>query len=234
MSIQPVGDHKLKKYYDTKNTHPNIHKIQYHLTDWEAGKSLYFEGDDADFIFEIVKGVSRLSKVSPEGKRKILTFGFKGHILGKTNSLKYSHDCCAITALKVRVYRKTTFNNLVENDSEFCRYFFEKSIAEIDLMYDHFMMINHKSAYEKIASFLCELMKYASEKNGNMVRLSLPMKRTDIADFLGLTIETVSRNLSRLKEEGIIELSKCKLIDILEPRKLRKVACLITKSGLSI
>ena len=97
-------------------------------------------------------------------------------------------------------------------------------MTEVDQMHERFMMLSHKSASAKVASFLCELMQHAGVRNGRFVRLSLPVQRADIADFLGLTIETVSRNLTHFKERKIIDISKARIINILQPKTLQKIA----------
>lgn len=190
----------------------------------EEGKSLFFDGDRADFIFEIIEGISRASKLTSDGRRQVIYFGYRGTIIGMDRNRKYHYNCDAVTDLKVRIYEKAAFYQMVESNPQFCEHLLNRSVAAIDYMQEHFVMLGRKSASEKLAFFLCELMERNGEKMGQTVRLSVPMKRTDIADFLCLTLETVNRNLPFLRKNKIIQFSKSRVIDVLQPNKLKMLA----------
>ncbi|MEO1066278.1 MAG: helix-turn-helix domain-containing protein [Pseudomonadota bacterium] len=193
---------------------------------WEirTGKSLFHEGDVADYIYEIVSGVARSSKVLADGRRQILFFGYPGTIMGVSDGASHDFDCTAITPLKVHAYNKTVFRDLMTEDGAFCRRFMDLTASEMRRMHEHFITLGRKSASEKLASFLCALMDQHGVKAGAFTRVPLPMKQTDIADFLGLTVETVSRVMSGFKRDSTIAKQSPKTIDVLDERRLRAVA----------
>lgn len=192
--------------------------------DVKKGGNIFFNGDEYAFVFQILDGVVRTSKTLPDGSRVILSFSYPGDIVGLSDKPTHCSDCDAITNATLRIYTKATFYNLVQNDPDFCRLFLKFTTKEISRMQDHFVMISKKSAPERLALFLCDTMERERITAGDPIKLSLPMKRSDIADFLGLTMETVCRQLSRLRREGAIEFAKSKLITVLQPKKLKAIA----------
>ena len=177
-----------------------------HVNTIHAGHHLFCEGDDADFVYKIIEGVVRTSKVLMDGRRQVMTFGYPGDIVGLSHDTLYHSDCDAISEVKVRVYRKNTFNASFNNEPDFCNQMLKHAATEVNNMQEHFMMLGRKSALEKVASFLVVLLDRVGEKRDCTTCFDLPMSRSDIADFLGLTIETVSRTLTKLRKDGVIDL----------------------------
>ena len=109
-------------------------------------------------------------------------------------------------------------------DPEIHRTLLKAALREIAAMQDHFMMLGRKSAVEKVTSFLAVLARRAGETNGTVTQFRLPMGRADIADFLGLTIETVSRAFTQLRKEGVIALNGVHTVRVLRPDALAAIA----------
>lgn len=186
-----------------------------------SGDGLFFEGDDADYIYEVLEGVVRSSKVLMDGRRQVLNFCYAGEIIGLSHDRLYHCDCDAINQVKVRIHHKSAFMHETANNAKFKARLLQKAAEEINNMQEHFIMLGRKTALEKLASFLLAIMDHSkNHKNA----FDLPMSRSDIADFLGMTIETVSRNLTKLRTMGVINLETAQKIIITKPSQLRALA----------
>ena len=189
-----------------------------------AGTLLFCEGDESLQVYEIIEGVVRSSKMLCDGRRQIVAFGYPGDILGISHDCRYHSDCEAISDVKVRVHRKNACNSKVQDEPEFCNLLLKHTASEMNNMQEHFMMLGRKSALEKVSSFLTVLLDRVGEAREEGTAFSLPMSRSDIADFLGLTIETVSRTLTKLRKDGIIDLPNPHHVAVLKPGTLRACA----------
>lgn len=195
-----------------------------HITQLSGGQALFREGDEADYIYEILDGVVRSSKLLCDGRRQVVSFGYPGDIVGLSHDRLYHSDCEAISKVRLRVHHRNAFNASFRSEPEFGNTLLRFAAAEMNNMQDHFIMLGRKSATEKVASFLVTLLDRVGETRGGKSYFSLPMSRSDIADFLGLTIETVSRTLTKLRVEGVIALPKKHRVCVCEPKRLRQLA----------
>lgn len=195
-----------------------------HSSTVRTGHRLFCEGDDADYIFEIVEGVVRTSKLLFDGRRLVISFGYPGDIVGFSHDNFFHSDCEAISSVRLRVHHKNAHSASFKSKSGFSSRLLRLAAAEINNMQEHFIMLGRKSATEKVASFLVTLLERTGEKAGGLSCFDLPMCRSDIADFLGLSHETVSRVLARLRKDGIIDLPKMYRVRVHKPLTLRKIA----------
>ncbi|MDF1774494.1 MAG: helix-turn-helix domain-containing protein [Rhizobiaceae bacterium] len=195
-----------------------------HISHVPAGHRLFCDGDDADYIYEIMEGVVRTSKLLSDGRRQVLSFGYPGDIAGLSHDHFYHSDCEALSGVTLRLHHKNAFNVSFENEPDFNNELLKYAAAEVNNMQEHFIMLGRKSATEKVASFLITLMDRVGQKNDCNTCFELPMCRSDIADFLGLTIETISRTLTKLRAEGVIELPKKQQVLVCKPSALRALA----------
>ena len=191
---------------------------------FDIGENLFFEGDDANYIYEVIKGVVRSSKVLMDGRRQVLNFCYPGELIGVSHDHRYHYDCDAVSPVKVRVHRKNASMDEIIADPEFCLRLLRNTAAEVNSMQEHFMMLGRKSAMEKTASFLVAVMDRQKFFGESGLYIELPMSRADIADFLGVTIETVSRNLTKLRKIGVINLPRTSIVQIFKPAELRRLA----------
>lgn len=166
---------------------------------------MFREGDEANHVYEVKSGVLRLTRVLENGRRQVIAFGLPGDIIGFPNGELHHTDCDVIATAEVVVHRRHALET-GEGDIETHQRLLHAALREITAMQDHFMMLARKSALEKVASFLIALSRRTGTPVGNFTMFSLPMSRADIADFLGLTIETVSRTFSLLRKDDIITL----------------------------
>lgn len=189
-----------------------------------ANNCVFHEGDDAEYLYEVLEGVVRSSKVLIDGRRQVLSFGYPGDVIGLSHDSYYHSDCDAVSNVRLRIFHKNVFKEDLVSDPAFCVKLLQNAVAEVNHMQEHFMMLGCKSAMEKLASFLIVIMNRQSEVKGFQKCFDLPMKRCDIADFLGLTIETISRNLTKLRQLGIIDLPTTQRVCVNKPNALRKLA----------
>lgn len=166
-------------------------------------KTLFSEGDEAKDVFEVVRGTLRLYKLLPDGRRQITGFLSEGHLLGLTHENYYLYTAEAMTDVTVCRYPRSRFSRMVDEVPGFAKRLLAVTSNELCAAQDQMLLLGRKSAVEKVASFLLTLVQRHTIKRDE-IRIS--MTRTDIADYLGLTVETVSRTLSKFRQDGIIAL----------------------------
>lgn len=170
-----------------------------------ATTKLFHEGDRADALYEVVTGVFRATKVFQDGRRQVVAFAYPGDIIGFGHGDAYRFDCDALTPARVQVTARGDISQAMRQRPELGDKLLALAAGEIASMHELSLLLCRKSAMERISGFLLSLATRTG-KLANDQRISLPMCRADIADHLGLTIETVSRNLTKLKLRGIIDL----------------------------
>lgn len=186
------------------------------------GTILFAEGDDADGIFEIVSGTLRLYKVLIDGRRQIIGFVSGGRLLGIAPQRQYLCSAEAVTPLTVRRYQRPAFERRIDEEPGLARRILAELSNELCLAQDQMLLLGRKSATEKVASFL---MSLAAEEDGDVRdHVDLPMGRGDIADYLGLTVETVSRTFTKLRNDGLIALPTPHSVEILDAGQLEELS----------
>jgi CRP/FNR family nitrogen fixation transcriptional regulator len=165
-------------------------------------EEIFAEGDRAGFFYKVVAGAVRTSKLLNDGRRQIDAFHLPGDIFGIEAGEEHRFSAEALGDATVVVYRRCSLDTLASNDTAFARQIVSAMMCSLERAQNHMLLLGRKSALEKIATFLLDL----SERMDDEVALDLPMSRADIADHLGLTIETVSRSLTQLERQGVIEL----------------------------
>ena len=161
---------------------------------------IYGEGEAADYIYRVITGAVRTYKVLADGRRQVGGFYLPGDMFGVEPGDEHTFSAEAIAASKVLVMKRSAVLALAERDSEVARQLWTLTGRELGRVQDHILLLI-KSAQERVAAFLLEMAERVS--SGNAV--DLPMSRQDIADYLGLTIETVSRTLTHLESAATIE-----------------------------
>lgn len=185
----------------------------------KAQSYLYLEGDDVDWVYQVMSGVVRLTRLLADGRRQVIAFGYPGDIVGFPVDGVHHTDCEALTDTRLQPYRRFCLEN-GECSPALHRALLQAALREIGAMQDHFMMLGRKSAVEKVASFLSVLAERVGEDVGDYKQFTLPMCRSDIADFLGLTMETVSRTFTKLRKNNIIAIDNIHTIIVLRPAAL--------------
>lgn len=189
----------------------------------KPGAYLYFEGDEVEWLYQVTSGVLRLTRLLPDGRRQVIAFGYPGDIVGFPANDLHHTDCEALTDVRLQPFRRSYLENGEGDPALHCA-LLQAALREISAMQDHFMMLGRKSATEKLASFLFALSERVGENLGAYRQITLPMSRSDIADFLGLTTETVSRTFTQLRKSGIIAIDNIHTIIIQRPTALLSLA----------
>jgi CRP/FNR family transcriptional regulator, nitrogen fixation regulation protein len=168
---------------------------------------IYGEGEPADYLYKLISGTVRTYKVLSDGRRQIGAFYMPGDVFGLETSDEHTFSAEAIADAKVLVIKRSALVALAQHDGEVARQLWALTGRELSRVQDHILLLI-KTAQERVAGFLLEMADRVS--NGNSVEL--PMSRQDIADYLGLTIETVSRTLTTLENAATIELPSSRRI----------------------
>jgi CRP/FNR family nitrogen fixation transcriptional regulator len=162
------------------------------------------QDDPADHVYEVVSGTVCTTRMLREGRRQIAGFYFAGDICGLESKKKHSVAVEAITNAKVRIFKKRALTALVSSNPEVADRLLALTTRELARKQDHLLLLLSTTAEERIISFLIEMLQRASPRDDDLIHL--PMSRRDIADYLGLTIETVSRTLWDFERRGAIKI----------------------------
>jgi len=184
-----------------------------------VGEAIFWEGDPAGSVFEIVSGMIRLHKLLVDGRRQVTGFLCAGHLLGLAPEGTWIYTAEAITDVTLCRYRRSSFERLIDTVPGFARRVLTATSHELQVAQDQMLLLGRKSASERLASFF---LLMADQQHSE--ELSIPMGRTDIADYLGLTVETVCRTLTQLKRRQLIESPKHGSIVIRDRRQLERLA----------
>ena len=199
---------RLDEAWDAVRNAPGTRRQAY-----SAHDVIYFEGDDARNLFEIVSGAAMLYKLLPDGHRQVVEVLGPGDLFGF--DLNTQHDCSAETlvATSVLIFNRRDIEQSAAAQSHLTRC----ALQQVCAMHDHAMLLGRKSAYERVASFLMRFVPGRgtgtdcpgpADEGRDESLVSLNMTRQEMADYLGLTIETVSRVISDMKRKGVIRLEK--------------------------
>ncbi len=186
------------------------------------GETLFAEGDDADSVYEVVRGMLRLYKLLPDGRRLITGFLSAGQLLGLGPEGICVYTAEAVTEVTVCRYTRTGFERLIDEVPGMAKRLLTVASQELCAAQNQMLLLGRKSATEKVASFL--LLMAERQGSEGVDAVDVPMTRSDIADYLGLTIETVSRTLSKLKQDGLIALLTSAHIEIRDRERLEELA----------
>ncbi len=192
----------------------------------EPGDTLFFEGDPARSVYSITEGLLRLTKMLPDGRRQVADFLFPGDFLGLTLEDGHAFSAEAVTPAQVCLFSAARFQAFAGAHPHLERRLYVLAAHELAATRQQVLRLGRKSATERIASFLLMLASHNCPGpcgNGDGKMLFLPMSRTDIADYLGLRIETVSREFSHLKADKIIRLVSTQQVEILDEARLRAI-----------
>lgn len=167
---------------------------------YPRNSEIFGENEPADYLYKVLSGSVRTYKILSDGRRQVGGFYLAGDIFGLEFAEEHSLSAEAITDVKVIVVKRSAINGLAGRDAAVARELFTLTGRELHRVQDRIMLLI-KSAQERVASFLLEMSARVSGANA----IELPMSRQDIADYLGLTIETVSRTLTSLEDLAAIE-----------------------------
>jgi CRP/FNR family nitrogen fixation transcriptional regulator len=165
-------------------------------------EEIFLEGDEAEYFYKVVSGAVRTYKLLSDGRRQIDAFHFAGEIFGAEGGGEHRFTAEAIGEVTLVCHRSRSIGTMAFDNPMLAREVLASTMEALARAQEHMLLLGRKSAVEKVASFLLGL----SERTTSGGVIDLPMARIDIADHLGLTIETVSRSLTQLEREGVISL----------------------------
>jgi CRP/FNR family transcriptional regulator len=194
-----------------------VHKV-------EAGKTLFAEGDAAENVYEVVSGMVKLFKLLPDGRRQITEFLWAGDIMGVAHPEQYLYGAEAVTEVVVSRYSRPRFERLIDEVPGLARRLLAVTSKVLSVAQEQMLLLGRKTAAEKIATFLLGLADRQATAGEVPEEVTVPMGRSDIADHLGLTTETVSRTLTKLKQDGVIALPNPTRISIEDRDRLEELA----------
>ncbi|MEZ2128268.1 MULTISPECIES: helix-turn-helix domain-containing protein [unclassified Sinorhizobium] len=179
------------------------------LTD---GQSIYIDGERATRIYRVEYGAVRECRILSSGRRLIVAFHMAGEWFGLQNGNTYRFSAEAIGATGIQSFGR-------DEPQEFLQSLMPAALDSLASAQEHQLVIGRQCAVERIAAFLVEM----SARRGGLANFELPMSRTDIADYLGLTVETVSRALTKLKHRRIIRLHGLRGVEVLQRDALKRL-----------
>lgn len=190
----------------------------------EAKEHLFCEGDAASHVYRVELGHICIYRMMPDGRRQVVDFAYPGDLIGLGALEEHSDSAQAMERTIVRAMPLATLRELAQSDSRLGLKLYEALSRELMAARELLFTVSQRTAAERVAAFLLALSRRNVRRGENPFEIVLPMTRMDIADFLGLTIETVSRTLTKLRHEGVIDLEQCILVSILKPRALTQLA----------
>lgn len=189
----------------------------------ETGDTVVFEGDEASSVYSLTSGVLRLSKLLPDGRRQIAGFLFPGDFLGITLEEEHAFTAEAVAPSTLCKFPRSRFDAFVGEHPALERRLYAVAAHELAAARKQLVLLGRKTATERLASFLLLLEGHCHAGLAGH-DIAFPMSRADIADYLGLRIETVSREISALKSARTIQLTGRQSFRIIDRARLDQLA----------
>jgi CRP-like cAMP-binding protein len=165
-------------------------------------EEVFGEGEPAEFVYKLITGAVRTCRLISDGRRQVSAFHFPGDVFGLELGRTHRFTAEAITGSRVALIRRSVLERAADRDEAVARQLWALALHELEDLQDHALLLGHKKATERVAAFLLKLAR-----RGPSLALTLPMSRNDIADHLGLSLETVSRTFNQFVREDFISLA---------------------------
>lgn len=205
--------------YSPRNTFLNTAGLVSTEEHYARDEELYGEGEPAEFVHEVASGALRSYKLLSDGRRQIAGFHLPGDLVGIESGSTYQLTGEAMVDTVTRLFRRRSLEACAEQDGALAYRLWSATALGLRQAKDHMLLLGRKTAMERVASFLLEM---AHRLNANP-SMELPMSRQDIADYLGLTLETVSRIFSQLQKEGLLVLSDARRVSLMDTDRLKNM-----------
>ena len=177
---------------------------------------IYGEGEPAEYVYQVIYGAVRMDKMLSDGRRQIGAFHLPGDVFGLECGAEHSWTAEAVVDTTARVLKRRALERAAQTDAQVARSLWTTTAADLRHAEGRMMLLGRKTAAERVANFVLEM----DRRLRNIDMVELPMPRRDIADYLGLTVETVSRALSELNEWGVLNFSGPRQLTLLNRRRL--------------
>jgi len=186
---------------------------------FDANEEIFGEGERAEYFYQVVTGAVRTYKVLSDGRRQIGAFHLPGDVFGMEAGQHHRFSAEAIATSKIRIAKRSAIFARAGGDQELATELWTRTADDLQIAQHHMLLLGRKSAEERVATFLLQLAERANSEEA----LDLPMSRQDMADYLGLTIETVSRSLTNLRGRAAIELPSSRHICLRDRAALQRL-----------
>jgi len=179
---------------------------------------IYGEGEQTEYVYQVVSGAVRTYKILNDGRRQIGSFYLPGDVFGLEIGDEHAMSAESVCDCTISVIKRSSLTSLAGRDSTTAHALWSLTACELQRAQKHVLLLV-RSAQERVASFLLEM----ADRTAAVGSVELPMPRWDIADYLGLTIETVSRTLTLLEGQAAIALPSARRVQITNVRQLRRL-----------
>ena len=186
---------------------------------YKKEEEIYGEDEPAEYVYQVVTGAVRNYKLLSDGRRQIGAFYLPGDVFGLESGPVHRLTAEAIVDTTVRLLKRRSVEQAAATDVNVARSLWAMTAGELRHAEDHMLLLGRKNAMERVANFLLEMDRRLAVAG----LLALPMCRRDIGDYLGLTLETVSRALSQLQSKGILGFSGARQIELRNRAQLRNL-----------
>jgi CRP/FNR family transcriptional regulator len=208
-----IPDTEFRRLVEASTTHTSA-----------PGTSFIIEGEPASAFFNITGGTAKLYKLLPDGRRQITGFAGVGHFLGLAVSDTYAFGAEAIEPVRYCRFSRTKLRQLLDDFPAMEKRLLQLASNELVAAQEQMLLLGRKTARERVASFLLTQSRLGVICQMPRARFALPMTRGDIADYVGLTIETVSRTLTKLRSDGLVEIPNTTDIVIRNHAAMQRIA----------
>lgn len=201
-----------------------------HLVSTRRGTRAFLD-PSVDQLVYVSRGATKLVATASGCREQIVAFHFAGDLISMPANVQHAYSLCALVDSQLLTFPAAEFVDCAERSPAVLRQVLDRVLAALHRSRDKAVGLGRKSAEERLASFFMVMAERIGRADGSTFTLDLPMSRKDIADALGLTIETVSRQLGRLRELGLIETSGRSGVRLLEPAALEARAAHLRLAG---
>jgi CRP/FNR family nitrogen fixation transcriptional regulator len=184
---------------------------------YRKDEEIYGEDEPAEYVYQVIRGAVRTYKLLSDGRRQIGAFHLPGDVFGLESGMAHRLAAEAIIDTTVRLVKRRSLKQAAGVDVQVARKLWTMTAGDLRHAEDHMLLLGRKSAMERVANFLLEMDRRLAVAG----MMALPMCRRDIGDYLGLTLETVSRVLSQLNGEGVLGFSGARQIVLRNRQRLR-------------
>jgi CRP/FNR family transcriptional regulator len=185
---------------------------------FQAGQTVIWSGDRMEFVGSVVTGIASLTQTMEDGRRQMVGLLLPSDFVGRPGRSTAAYDVTATTDLVMCCFRKKPFEDLMSTTPHIAQRLLEMTLDELDAAREWMLLLGRKTAREKIASMISIIARREAslhmKRAKGMLTVDLPLTREEMADYLGLTLETVSRQISALKKDGVISVEGNRHISI--------------------
>ena len=214
--IAPAASYPVSDQFGAITGHVGLVASEF---SYRKDEEIYGEDEPAEYVYQVVSGAVRSYKLLSDGRRQIGAFHLPGDVFGLESSATHRLAAEAIIDTNVKLVKRASLEKAAATDVQVARKLWAMTAGELRHAEDHMLLLGRKTAMERVATFLLEMDRRLAVAG----MMALPMCRRDIGDYLGLTLETVSRALSQLHSQGILGFSGARQIVLRNRQRLHSL-----------